>query len=282
MKILINVAISALLASQAFAWSPEVCNAGDLSGRARFEAVMRTMKPGDPAYVVKPFPRNNAEVIADFTQQAQDKLNKPVAPFLRAGQNALQQAMEQGALHIAVVREANWRNHRCVQYRSGETVFLLRLYDTAKGVEVARATIEESGLMNGIMYPLDRTAPVWSKPLMTLAEGEGLLNATFGKVVDVQYAMSDGTIGCDEWLPCVSGRIAGRDGGYAVVSFKGIYTFDTESRRVDQRPSTVKDKASLQASMQSFEKLLRSLGPREGLTTVGGTYDVIATKVADR
>jgi hypothetical protein len=281
MKILMNLALAALLANQAFAWNPEVCNGNDFAGRARFEAFMRAAKPGDPVYVPKPFPHNNNEVIEDFFQQAQDKVNRPSAPFLEPGQRALRRAMEQGTLHIGIVREANWRNYRCALYRSGETVYLLRLYDTATGTEIARAAIEESGLMNAIMYPLDRTTPIWSKPLLTLPEAEQLLNSAVGKVVDVQYATSHGTIGCDEWLPCVAGRLVGHD-GYAIVSYNGIYTFDVGSRRIDQSASSAKDKASVGSSMRSFEKVLHSLGPHEGLTTVGSNYDVIATKVADR
>jgi hypothetical protein len=281
MKILMNLAIAALLAKQGFAWNPVTCNGNDLTGRARFEAFMRAAKPTDAVYIPKPFPRNNDEVIENFLHQAQAKVNRSSAPFLEPGQRALRQAMEKGTLHIGVVREANWRNYRCSSYRSGETVYLLRLYDTASGTEIARSTIEESGLMNAIMYPLDRAAPVWSKPLLTLPEAERLLSSAVGKVVDVQYATSYGTIGCDEWLPCVTSRLVGHD-GYAIISYNGIYTFDAGSRRIDQSAGSAKDKAAVERSVRSFEKVLHSLGPHEGLTTVGSNYDVIATKVADR
>lgn len=281
-KILMTVALAALVGNQALGWNPEVCNGNDFAGRARFEALMRAAKPGDPVYVPKPFPHNNDDVIQDFYHQAQDQVSMPSATFLEPGQSVLRRAMDRGTLHIGIVREANWRNYRCALYRSGETVYLLRLYDTQTGGEIARATIEESGLMNGIMYPLDRTAPIWSRPLLTLPAAEQLLNSAVGKVVDVQYTMSHGTIGCDEWLPCVAGRLVGHE-GYAIVSYNGIYTFDVASRRIDQSAaSTTNDKKSIEAAARSFENVLHSLGPHEGLTTVGRNYHVIVTKVGDR
>jgi hypothetical protein len=281
MRILINLAFAALLANQAFAWNPEVCSANELAGRGQFQAYMRAAKPGDPMYVPNPFPRNDREVLDDFLLQAKDKVRRRSAPFLEQGQRALKRAIDNDTLHIGVVRETNWRNYRCVSYRSGEIVYLLRLYDTETATEIARATLEESGLMNGIMYPLDRTAPIWSTPLLTLPQAEQLLNAAVGKVTDLQYAMSHGTIGCDEWLPCVAGRIAGRD-GYAIVSYNGIYTIDAGSRRIDQSALSAKDKAAVASSARAFNSLLNSLGPHEGLTTLGSNYDVIATKVAER
>jgi len=128
--------------------------------------------------------------------------------------------------------------------------------------------MEESGLVNGVAYPMDRRNPFWSKPLPTLPEAETLLTAAVGPVLDVQYAMTYGTIDCDELMPCVVGRLAGRD-GYAFLSRSGIYLFDASSRRVDRRFS-----ARYQA--------LPPLKPNERMTSLGGTNDVVVTKVANR
>lgn len=87
-------------------------------------------------------------------------------------------------------------------------------------------------------------------------------------MLNVQYATSYGTIDCDELMPCVVGKLAGRD-GYAFLSRSGIYEFDAASRRVDRRFS-----ARYQA--------LPALKPNERVTSVGATYDVVVTKVAVR
>jgi hypothetical protein len=262
------LAVVALQSARLFASNPEVCSADDFARRAQFEAHMRTQHPGDPVYTPKPFPKNNAAIVEDFMQQVQVFLSGTKPPLIENGRRALAQAINQGSLHIGIVREANWRNFRCMHYRSGETIYLLRLYDTTSATEVARVSMEESGLINGIMYPTDRSNPFWSKPLPTLPEGERLLTATVGPVVDVQYAATYGTIDCDELMPCVVGKLAGRE-GYAFLSRSGIYQFDESSRRVDRRLRAKRE--SPQASK-----------PNERVTSLGGTYDVVATKVADR
>lgn len=258
----------ALQSVRLFASNPETCAADDFAGRGRFEAHMRTQHPGEPVYTPKPFPKNNAAIIEDFTQQVQVFLNGTKPPLIEGGRRALAQAIDQGTLHIGIVRESNWRNFRCTHYRSGETIYLLRLYDTTAGMEVARVSMEESGLINGVMYPTDRSNPFWSRPLPTLPEGETLLSAAVGPVVEVQYAASYGTIDCDELMPCIVGKLAGRE-GYAFLSRSGIYEFDAASRRVDRR---------FNARYQS----LPALKANERVTSVGATYDVVVTKVADR
>ena len=267
-KVLTLVAMAALQSVRLLASNPESCSVDDFAGRGRFEAHMRTQRPGDPVYTPKPFPKNDAAVIEDFLQQVQVFLNRPRPSLIEGGRRALAQAIDQGALHIGIVRISNWKNFRCWNYRSGETIYLLRLYDTTTATEVARATMEESGLIDGVMCPTDRSNPVWSKPLPTLPQGETLLTAAVGPVVDVQYAASYGTIQCDEWMPCVVGKLAGRD-GYAFLSRSGIYEFDAENRRVDR---------SFSARFQ-FRPALK---PNERVTSLGATYDVVVTKVADR
>jgi hypothetical protein len=248
--------------------NPQVCSAADFAGRGRFEAHMRAQRPGDSVYVPRPFPKDNAAILEDFGQQVQILLNGSTHPLIESGQRALRRAIDGGALHVGIVRESNWRNFRCKNYRGGETVYLLRLYDTTTATELARATMEESGLINGVIYPTDRRAPIWSKTLPTLPEGERLLTAAVGPVQNVEYATSYGSADCDEFMPCVVGRLAGGD-GYALLSYSGIYTFDAGSRHVDRR---------LSARNQS----LPSMMPNERLTSVGSTYDVVVKKVADR
>jgi hypothetical protein len=267
-KVITLVVMAALQSVRLFASNPETCSVDDFAGRGRFEAHMRTQHPSDPVYTPKPFPSNNAAIIEDFQQQVQVFLNGPKPPLIEGGRRALAQAIDQGTLHIGIVREANWRNFRCAHYRSGETVYLLRLYDTTAATEVARVSMEESGLINGVMYPTDRSNPFWSKPLPTLLEGETLLTAAVGPVLDVQYATSYGTIDCDELMPCIVGKLAGRD-GYAFLSRSGIYEFDADSRRVDRRFS-------------AKNQVLPRLKPNERVTSLGGTNDVVVTKVADR
>ncbi len=267
-KVIALLVTVACQSARLFASNPEVCNADDFAGRGRFEAHMRTQHPGEPVYTPKPFPKNDAAIIEDFLQQVQVFLSGTKPPLIEGGRRALAQAIDQGTLHIGIVRESNWRNFRCMHYRSGETIYLLRLYDTTTATEVARVSMEESGLINGVMYPTDRSNPFWSKPLPTLPEGETLLTAAVGTVLDVQYATSYGTIDCDELMPCVVGKLVGRD-GYAFLSRSGIYEFNTASRRVDRRFSA------------RYQKL-PALKPNERVTSVGATYDVVVTKVADR
>jgi hypothetical protein len=128
--------------------------------------------------------------------------------------------------------------------------------------------MEENGLIGGVMYPTDRSNLVWSKPLPTLPQGEAILTAAVGPVVDVQYAANYGTIQCDEWMPCVVGKVAGRD-GYAFLTRSGIYQFEADSRRVDR-------------SFSARFEYRPPLKPNERMASLGGKYDVVVTKVADR
>lgn len=280
MRLTITFIIAALLAAEAYGWTPEPCSAAQLAGRARFEAHMRTAQPGDAVYVPKPFPKTDAELITDFLYQAKVAADAPEDQMTASGQHALAAAMRNGTLHIGIVREANWRNHRCARYRSGETVYLLRIYDVTSAVEIARATIEASGLLNAIMYPLDRTVPIWSTPFLTLPEGERVLRAHVGSVTDVQFATTYGTVGCDEWMPCVTGRVVG-SGGYALVSHTGVYVLNDRSRKIDQTV-TSSDRASIEQAAHAFETMVRTLPRNEALTTTGGTAFVVAAKIADR
>ena len=267
-RILALAAVAALQSVALFASNPEKCSVDDLAGRGRFEAHMRTQRPGDPVYAPKPFPKNDAAVIEDFLQQVQVFLNGPKPPLLEGGRRALAQAIDQGTLHIGIVRISNWRNFRCKDYRSGETIYLLRLYDTTTATEVARVTMEDSGLIGGLMCPTDHSNLIWSKPLPTLSQGAILLTAAAGPVMDLQYAATYGTIQCDEWMPCVVGKLAARD-GYAFLTRSGIYEFEAGSRRVDR---------GFSARFQTRP----ALKPNERMMSLGGAYDVVVTKLADR
>ena len=153
---------------------------------------------------------------------------------------------------------------------------LLRIIDTSAGREIARATVEDSGMLDGVAYPLDRTRPVWSRPIPTLPEADQILGTAVGKVVDLQYVVSYGSIGCDELMPCVAGRMVGND-GYAILSLRGIYVVDAASRRLDRRPT-----AGPRAPIQEVLKKLGLGGPNEAVTSLGGAFDVVARKVAER
>jgi hypothetical protein len=267
-KVLTLFVVTALQSVRLFASNPETCSADDLAGREQFEAHMRAQRPGDPEYAPKPFPKNDAAVVEDFRQQVQFFLKGPKPPLIEGGRRALAQAIDQGTLHIGIVRISNWKSFRCWNYRSGETIYLLRLYDTTTATEVARATMEESGLIGGVMCPTDRSNLVWSKPLPTLAQGEAILTAAVGPVVDVQYAAGYGTIQCDEWMPCVVGKLAGRD-GYAFLTRSGIYQFEADSRRVDR-------------SFKARVEYRPALKPNERMMSLGAAHDVVVTKIADR
>lgn len=268
------IAILALFGSQLYAWNPVNCSADDLASRSKLASHMRTSKPDDPVYAPKPFPKNDTEIIEDFYQQVQILLNGSTHPLIEGGKKALRRAIDQAVLHIGIVRESNWQGNRCLRPRAGETLYLLRLYDTTTATEVARATLDESGLINELAYPTDRKNPIWAKPLPLLDEGTKILSAAVGaRVLEIQYATSFGTINCDSLAPCIVGKISGRD-GYAILSLDGIYTFNTASRRVDR--------GGTPDSLDAFRGELKGLAPHEGMMTIGGKSDVVVTKIAER
>ena len=275
MKIRMLVWLPILITSSVYASNPVLCSAAALSARGHFESQLRTAQPGSPLYIPKPFPINSSEIREDLIPQVEVFLKNRV-PYISTGQQQVREAIDLLTLHIGVVKEANWHTARCSQSRSREWIYLLRLIDTARGIEIARAIMEENGLLNAIAYPVDRTNPVWSRPIPTLSEAESALNRAVGKVVDIQYISSYGSLGCPDLMPCVAGRIAGGD-GYAVLAQRGIYTFDAASRRIDRRPNGT----SREEILAGLNRV-HPLAPNEATTSDGGLVDIVATKVAER
>lgn len=275
MKIRMLVWLPLLVTSSVYASNPVLCNAAALSAREHFESQLRTAQPGSTLYIPKPFPINSSEIQEDLVPQVEVFLKNRV-PYIASGQQQVREAIDLRTLQIGVVREANWHTARCSQSRSREWIYLLRLFDTARGIEIARAIMEENGLLNAIAYPQDRTNPIWSRPISTLPEAESALNRAVGRVFDLQYISSYGSLGCPDLMPCVAGRIAGRD-GYAVLAPRGIYTFDAASRRIDRRPSGT-SRAEILAGLNR----VHPMAPNEATTSDGGDVDIVATKVAER
>ncbi len=182
------------------------------------EAAVRRSRPGSPLYVPHPFPRTDAEIVANFKHAYFERLYEGT-PWekLPAKERPMYQALKEGRLRIEIVRVENWTLHRCTSVNPTPYFNLLRFFDE-RGRELGRSSQSFDGHMV-LYHSLSKPLP----PLPSLGRIAAFLQERFGRTLQpeqAQYVSLDGLPNCKDHrpdVPCVAFKAANKlyviDGG---------------------------------------------------------------------
>lgn len=261
--------------ASAQAWHLVPCTETDNAKKARFGENLRRAAPGAQTYVPKPFPQNENAVREDFIYQYNYLRSHQTPSSMTDSQKKVLGLIKSGGLDIAVARVENWRGSRCLAPRENDAMYLLRLYDRASRMEVARAWLEENGMLGATAYREPGVDPGWWN--VSVASRADALTKTEKKVglhlTDAQYVTTYGTIECDVLLPCVAMRAAATGATYVVDDRARIFEVPPAAKRY----SRAKDLKFV----ENIEKVKRTLAPGQGLISLGGDDYVVARRVAE-
>lgn len=189
-------------ASTASAWNLTPCSQQHLAKRGQVAQELRAAQPGSLKYIPKPFPKNGVEVVEDYKYQILSRWAHITPADLSAGQRALMEGLQQNTLAIEVRRVQNWSLRRCNDAGTGDSYHLLKISDAATGKELARAALQESGVLEQTGF-----AGAAEPPLADLAVVAAQIEKTVGApATKPVYVTSTGTLRCDVLMPCVAAR----------------------------------------------------------------------------
>ena len=176
---------------------------------------MRTAAPGSTVYVPKPFPTTIPQVVQDFLYQYRSFHYERADPNkLLAGELPLLNGILSSTVTFSVQKVANWTDLHCGREQRRDFFYLIRAFDAASGVELARATLNVSGLSS---MRRNATSAFPFPPLPDPAVAMQEVAAAYGITGDSpQYVTTLGTIFCDFTAPC----LAFRKGADAYIFFK--------------------------------------------------------------
>jgi hypothetical protein len=230
-----------------------------------FAKKVHSAEPGSTLYVPHPFPQADQQVIDDFLYQHQEAFGDMPFDQLAAPERRFFSAVRSKTVRFEVLRIENWSPLRCGPERQRSFYFLVRVIEKDGGAEIARAALEDSGLLVKIVNkPEDRHLP----PLAGFeASAKLALRKTGVQGRDLQYVTTWGNLRCDTLAPCVVSR-----SGSTMLLVKGseVYRLDPGRKRF----SFARDLGAPGA----MSNVARDLGTRgEKLVSLG--QDVFAAAV---
>ncbi len=258
-------------------WGLADCQPPDSQKWLALKEEIRHAKPGSPLYLPHPFPKTDAEVIADYLYQYQEMWNDTPPSQVFEEEKDVLAGVKQGTLRFEIVRVENWTPMRCTRHnKKTEFDFMLRIFESATGIELARTALDDAGYiaMSANATAQERSQPVSQQrqSLKSLAEGLRLLEQEFGVRGDAPqyvYTWGVGGLRCQTVAPC----IAFRDGDKTyLLNYRGEwFTIPAQRRRLFQDQEL--------ATSESRDRLLQSLAPEERLISLGGQEYAIAHEV---
>lgn len=251
-------AAALMVAASAGAWNLAPCSASYLARRAKYANALRHAAPADRDYVPKPFPANDAEVREDFLHQLADR--------------KWRSRLETQQIVTTVIPIENWSGRRCLGPRDGDRMYLLRFFDARTHTEVARATLQDSGLLDVTTYREADVDPAWwTIPIDAPVDVAKRVAALTGRqLVDAQYVTTYGTFECDSLLPCVAMR---------APATKTTYIADPRGHVVALSPNAKRfSRARDLPRVEDIDRVKRTLAPGQKLMSLGGdAYAVVET-----
>lgn len=196
-------------------WIPTECKARHEEQRNEFTRKMRDAEPGSPIYAPKPFPKTNAEVLADF-EYGYGQMFKGMRPEEVPQEDwPLYTGLQRKSLSFRILRVENWAPDRCRPDQPRDFYYLLHITDSASGQEVARAIVNQSGLLGGWGAPPDapelQTASGRAVAAPSLEAALSEVQSRFGiKGSRAQYVATWGNPQCAMPLPCVAFQAGGK------------------------------------------------------------------------
>ncbi len=224
------------LAGPASAQDRLACSPEQERGVQVFADSVRAAKPGDPRYVPVPFPTSDRDVLIDFDQQVRRMFQRPH----REGWTGMWQRLEEHTLGVLyrelsgrltglyrgqlpqyqrlmdvldddgarfeVVRGENWSFQRCGALFPLRNWFLVRIFQRADGVEIARFVLSQAGLL-GHGGAAEPGVPLHS--LLTPEQLPKTRNAPAAEVAGaVRYVTTYGDRCYEPLVPCIARQAA--------------------------------------------------------------------------
>jgi hypothetical protein len=212
-----NLIVSACFAAapvlaQGSPWFLDGCDASYQTKADHLRQEMLKAQPGSDVYVPKPFPRTNADVVADFEEQARATFSPPPGEKAPSPIGGLLARLDAGTVRFEVVPVAEWRPERCrPNWGKTDRSFLLRLYDSATGKELSRASLAENGLLSVVGAPgAGGKLGMNDHDIEPLDTAKGVAGQLGLPATGFQYvSVASPTILCHETAPCIAFRAAG-------------------------------------------------------------------------
>jgi hypothetical protein len=255
---------------QAEPWSLVSCDPVGAPAWQGFEAQMRAAKVGAPLYVPVPFPATSDQVVEDYLYQYRSVIKGMSPKTWQPNEARVQADLAGGKVTYQVLRVENWSVTRCRKEQKRDFYQLVRVFEPG-GVEVARAVINDSGLMTTwINMPAAVPGAVasQSRALPPAAVAMTQLNAQLGiGGVDPEYVTAGGTLDCILTHPC----LAFHQAGLSYIAF-GDQLYEVSANGPSHELG--KDVAA-----PGERDLLRSLATGERLISLGGKRFTVGRRV---
>jgi hypothetical protein len=251
-----------MAAPAAVAWTPSECGPEIMRGWAEHAQRIRNAPEDSPLYVPRPFPKQDADVLEDlrygYLRMWGDNDFSDDPPEARLVYDGLRN----GDLKFVVERVENWSLGRCVPTRQERFDYLVRIFLADGATEVARATVEEDGLVGSWEYrPEDQeTRELWASILRSPADTRSALAKELGiRASDGQLVQTSGTQRCQALEPCVAFRGAGR---ILLVDKRGdVYEIRDRAKRFSRAEALDRDsRAAMSKGRVTGDERVISIG----------------------
>jgi len=267
------VAAAFFATTSAQAWNLSQCSETGLARHANYSNVLRRAKPTDRMYVPKPFPQNDAQIIEDFNFQFRYLRSVQAPEQMRPQEKQLLALLNGGRLDTKVIPVENWTGRRCLGARDGDRMYLLRFYDGRTHSEVARATLQDSGLMDATAYREPGVDPAWwTIAIPAPDDAAKTVGALVGQhLIDAQYVTTYGTFECNALLPCVSMRSPSTNTTYIADQSGHVVALPMNAKRFSRAHDL--------AQVEDIERVKKTLAPGQRLMSLGGDVYAVVEKV---
>ena len=188
----------------------------------------------------------------------------------------LYSALERNTLSFRIIKVENWAPDRCRPDRQRDFLYVLYITDTATGDEVARAFLNQNGLLSGwTIAPgededASHAALYRESAAPRLEEALGQAHARFGvKGSRAQYVTTWGNPECPLPSPCVAFQAAGKH-----------YLFRTGDLVELSSGNRSYTGAEIAATRSRLSEVSSSVNPeKEWLVSIADDHWVLATRV---
>lgn len=210
----------------------------------------RAAEPGSLQYIPKPFPKTRDQLLENFRYFYFDKLFDQGLDALPEREKPIYRGLKEQTIQVRTARVVNWRLSRCNGEVPSPYFHLLRLYDRKTGRELARFSMEHTGMMARYGH----VTPTAELAIPDLSSLGSLLRERFGftaRVESPQYVAADGLPSCSKNLPCIGFR-----------SGRQIYLLDRGELLYEIGPEAAR-KSVLQRRQEMVDAGLQALGHHE-------------------
>jgi hypothetical protein len=256
-------------------WNLMSCDPAGEHRWRQFEQEVRASKPGSTLYAPKPYPTNEAEVIADFLyrfkEMHQDKPGHFGSTTL-PNDEKVTPAILGGRASYHVTRVENWTQLRCGWQHKQDFYFLVQVVEIASGKELTRAVIDYSGLFIGMMNltVVGNVEPSAKRLLPIPAAAMDEVNREFGiQGTDPEYVTTWGTINCDMMFPCLAFH---QNGLSYVLYHHGPFEVSPKGPKLRQGVEV--------GTAEKAHATLATLAADERLISLGGPLWTVARKAS--